>query len=351
MHFPYTPFFIAVALLFTLSGCSDSGRWGSAPLDNYLPRLARSLETDLPSQPLTQLTLPRARNLRLPLQQGSIDLLDMLALRDCELDTTLGHANSSLGKMATASQRLLLELEFLHLLPACIDSLDPSDDRQLIMDLQAAKDSKQQQLPARIWNATLGGPEFRLFWQGETRLGDYPNATGGEVPIALARLAQLAAGWLAGDYMLGHAELEPLLDQVRRGDGGKLLQALSAQRGALASAGPALTLRRGETPLCFGGTPSPQGKILDTVVRKFFIGEVQPWSVRLEQRRQQLLPPVLTLEAQLLAVAPESYQVWRKQRDSLLASARSAPKNHALQVAELLESCGLRPGVNAAISP
>ncbi len=335
----------ALLLAGTLASC-DSG--SDLPLDNYLTRLARSLDRDIEPLPERLPPLPRARDLQLDLTPGSIDLLDLLALRGCELSVTIGKSNSSLGKLAADSQRLLLELEFLALAPACVNSLDAGADAELIATLEAAMLSKRRQLPARIWNATLGGPEFRDFWKRPGRLGDYPAATGGEVPTALQRLSVLASAWLAGDYRAGGEELEALLDDVRRGDGGALLASLGQQQAGFAAAAPALEERLQPAPLCFGNTPSPEGRVVDTVIRKFFIGEVQPWSVQVARRRADLMPPVVSLETSLADIMPDTYRQWRQARDQLLASAVDAPREHARGLAALLESCGLRPGAGPA---
>ncbi len=328
-----------------LTGCGDGS---GAPVDNYLSRLGRSLDRNIEPASERLPPLPRARDLKLDLLSGSIDLLDLFSLRGCELNITIGKSNSSLGKLANDSQRLLLELEFLALAPACIAALDPTEDADLIVTLQAAIASKREQLPARIWNATLGGPEFRSFWKRPARLGDYPAATGGQVPTALARLAELSAHWLDGDYRAGTEELEALLADVRRGDGGALLASLELQRSGLTAAMPALKERVQPAPLCFGRTPSPEGRVVDTVVRKFFIGEVQPWSVEIARRRSELMPAVLALEDHLAGAIPAAYREWSLQRDQLLASAVLAPREHARSLAALLETCGLRPGADPA---
>lgn len=327
-----------------LLGCSGS----DGPVDDYLTRLGRSLDRTIEPAIDRLPPLPRARDMQIDLLPGSIDLLDLLALRGCELTITIGKSNSSLGKVATDSQRLLLELEFLALAPACIDSLDPAQEGELINALSEALVSKRKQLPARIWNATLGGPEFRSFWKRPNRLGNYPGDTGGQVPTALARLAELSNQWLEGDYQAGSEELELLLADVRRGDGGALLASLDLQRAGLAAAEPALQDRLQPAPICFGKTPSPEGRIVDNVVRKYFIGEVQPWSVQIARRRGELMTPVLVLESSLASTLPAAYRKWSGLRDELLASAVEAPREHARSLAALLDSCGLRPGADAA---
>jgi hypothetical protein len=333
---------LAVALM---SGCSESS---SLPLDKYLTRLGRSLDRPIIVNAGRLPPLPRGRDLQLELQSQSIGLLDLLALGGCEISITIGNTNSSLGKLASDSQRLLLELEFLSLAPDCIDSLNPPTDAELIATLQAAMSEKRRMLPARIWNATLGGPEFRAFWKRPRRLDTYPANTGGQILTSLARLAQLSSEWLGGNYQAGSDELERLLGDIRLGDGGALLTSLDLQRSAFAATTPAIQQRLEEAPICIGKTPSPEGKIVDNVVRKYFIGEVQPWSVQVARRRGEIMPPVLALELNLRNTMPAAYQAWSHERDELLETAADAPREHAGHLAALLESCGLRPGADSS---
>ena len=313
-------------------------------MPEYMERLGRSLDMPIEVAGPDLAPLPRARDLHIDLMPGAIDLLDLFALRDCRLNVTIGKSNSSLGKLATSSQRLLLELEFLTLAPACIRSLRDRGESRLAAMLEAASAEKRGQLPARIWNATLAGPEFREFWQRPATLANYPDATGGAVPAALSELAALIDTWLSGEHGAGHERLEALLGAVRRGDGGSLLASLATQRRSLASATPAVRQRIAGPALCFGGTPSPEARIFETVVRKYFIGEVQPWAVALARRRQLLREPLAAMEEALEDVTPAAYRAWRVQRDRLLNSSIESPRRHAMAIAELLETCVLRPG-------
>ena len=334
---------VLLSCLFT-TACSDGG---DTPLPDYLTRLGRSLEMNISPTREELPALPRARELHIDLAQGSLDLLDMFALNDCQLNVTIGKSNSSLGKLASGSQRLLLELEFLSLAPACIRTLESGDHVELAKTLKLALSGKRQQLPARIWNATFAGPEFREFWSQPSSLAKYPGATGPAVPAALEELATLFRAWLTGGYQTGHDRLEPLLGIIRTGDGGSLLSGLAVQRSGLDTGTAALHQRLGDPPLCYENRPGSRGRILETVVRKFFIGEVQPWSVELARRRQLLLEPITEMEAALEEVTPSSYSDWRRRRDSLLSSSIEAPRQHALAIAALLDQCGLRPGGQA----
>ncbi|MHA7816082.1 MAG: hypothetical protein ACX93N_06370, partial [Pseudohaliea sp.] len=84
-----------------------------------------------------------------------------------------------------------------------------------------------------------------------------------------------------------------------------------------------------------------------TVVRKFFVGGVQPWSATVDRRRQQLLPPLTALKDRLAAVLPPAYVHWRERRDEALAAA-AAPRQHVQAILDLLAGCPGGPGIAPA---
>jgi hypothetical protein len=330
-----------------LGGCGEDGP--GAALDDYVSRLERALDTTAPAtSPLSTLELPRVGKLQLELPRGSIGALDFLALRGCALQVTVGKRNTSLGRLAPPSQQLLLELEFLRLAPACINTLRERGEGELAVALSAAMETKREQLPVRIFNATLGSEEFRSLWQAPAILGNYPQSTNSEPPAALAAIDALGARWLAGDFAADNQELELLLSAVARGDGGELLAALALQQAALTRADGVLQRRASRGPLCRGGLVPRELTILRNVVRRFFIAGVQPWSAAVERRRQLLLPPLRALEERLAPVLPASYRDWRTARDRRLEDAARAPRRHVGQIQALLEDCpggpGLAPG-------
>ena len=205
-----------------LAGCSDSGT--EAAFERYLNRLARPLGGQvqppgrMPQWPAT----PRTGALRIALAPSKLGTLDFLSLSGCAVQITIGKRNSSLGKMASDSQRLLLDLEYLQLAPECIAAMRKRGSKTLATILADALQLKIQQLPARIFNATLANREYHLFWQRPTSPGDYPQQTSSSVPTALAAINQTIARWLSGDYQFDNQGFETLLAEVASGDGGAL---------------------------------------------------------------------------------------------------------------------------------
>jgi hypothetical protein len=327
---------VGVSLALALPGCGDPGP--RAALDTYLSRLSRPLDADVPSwAAVDPPPPPRSAELRVPVTAGRLDALDFLALRGCRLQATVGKRNSSLGRLAPPSQTLLLELEFLRLAPACVETLRADGRDALAITLENAAASKREALPLRIYNATLASEEFRAFWQGGAGpLAHYPKNTSSAPTLALDALLASSERWLAGDYRADNRQVEILLSEIATGDGGRLRRALALQGAALDVANGMLASR---APLCRGSLQPREADIVKNVVARFFVEGVQPWSAALGRRRHELLPPITRLEDLLAPVLPEAYRHWQTRRDAALTRAADAPRQHVEQVQATLEGC------------
>lgn len=322
-----------------LIGCQ--GDHHEAALEGYLARLARTLSVAMPDVVVPSVPLPpRPGELRLEFPPSTIDSLDFLALSGCALQVTIGKRNSSLGRMAADSQRLLLELEFLRLAPECIDQQRQLGREALASSLETAWRDKREQLPGRIFNATLGGMEYRRFWRGSVAPGDYPAATSSQVITTLEAINGLVRRWLAGDYRADNLAFEILLGEVATGDGGALLEGLALQGAWLSAAENLLAERRNRGPLCAPGIRHEAADILPNVVQKFFVGGVQPYAAVLGRRQHQLLPPVEELETLLETVLPPAFRTWQQERNALLDQLVAAPRRQVEQLKLVLAPCG-----------
>lgn len=321
-----------------LAACT--GDEGADRLRDYIARVARPLNSAIPvPEPQVTETLPRWTALQQSVEPGSLDGLDFLKLRGCALQQTVARRNSSLGRLAPPSQRLLLELAFLREVAPCEVLLRDRGETALAQLLREAALQKQRQLPRLIFNATLGSDEFRQFWRGANHLGAYPADTSSAVVAALERLETDAGRWLDGDYRADDAALELRLAAIAAGDGGELLSALGRQAAYLDAATTLLRERSGRGSLCPGGRQPQAAQILRTVARKYFVGSVQRHAAALEQRRHQLLPPLRRLESRVGEALPPAYSVWRTARDERLATWQQAPKRHVLALQALLGDC------------
>jgi len=330
--------------LLALTGCA--GPDPDAPFARYLDRLGRALAERAASPTTTALPRPpRAGNLQLHVPEGNLGALDFLALRGCAVQLTIARRNSSLGRLAPPSQRLLLDLDYLRLAPDCVDALREGGRDALAGELEQAHEAKRRQLPARIFNATLGSEEYRAFWRTSRRPGGYPAVGEGSASAALAAIEAHAARWLAGDYRADGEAFELALGQVAGGEGGALLAALVAQRDWLERADALLERRLDRGPLCGPGIRHRDAEILPNVVRRFFIEGIQPRAALLNRSYYALVPPIAALESLLAEVVPDDYRRWMRARDDLFEAAGAAPRQHVEQIKRILAPCTHRPGL------
>ena len=263
------------ALLFLLAGCQPTET--DTPFEVYLSRTdsARSI-----SPPDGLKVPPVTVDLQLNIPLRTLDTLDLVSLSGCTVQTTIGKRNSSLGRYAKPSQRLLLELEYLQLAPPCIDLLRDHNNT-LANVLDAAWRQRQKQLPALIFNATLGSDEYRSFWLAPRAPGDYPVVSLALAVSALQRINRHVCRWLSGDYQAQNRDFEVLLSQAAGGDAGALLQALHTQSSGVLAADPTIG------------------------------------------RLQTLLTTIKTLEAQLASILPLQYRYWMDDRNDRVTEAAS----------------------------
>ena len=334
---------VAMALI---SACQAGNP--DAVYQNYLTRLGRTLEIEPPAVVSATIAgAPRPAQLKLAVASSSLDALDFLAISGCAVQVTIGKRNSSLGRMARDSQRLLLDLEYLALAPRCISYQREQGNTAIADTLQQAWEQKRQQLPVLIYNATLASVEFRHFWRKPTAQLDYPATPSSQVISSLQAIHAHATRWLAGDYQADNHQFEILLGNVAGGDGGKLTQALARQSRWLQAADELLQQRMAKGPLCSADTRPAAAEILPTVVRKYFIGEIQPQSAILGRRYHDLTPAIRQLENLLPNTLPTQYREWQQARIAQLDAFQAAPLRHVEQIKILQQPCAAPPDSGA----
>ncbi len=333
-HFTATAAFLITVLM--LIGCAEEN--ADTAFQLYLERLGRTLDlgsqTRVPHESVAR--PPRPGKLRLKIPADTLSTLDFMDLRGCELQVTIGKSNSSLGRLARDSQKLLLALEFLHLAPACIDYLTAAGELELAKKLDQARRQKLELLPSLIFNATLASEEFQAFWRPAPVTKEYPANTSSAVITALEHINQASARWLSGNYRADNQSFELQLSEVSGGDGGQLWRALLHQGQWLDSANAKLEQRG---PLCTATRRPQAAEILPNVVRKYFIDGIQPRAAMLGRRYHQLLPPLFALEHQLRTKLPANYLGWSASRNSALKALASKPKQHVSRLQQTLANC------------
>ncbi len=235
-----------------------------------------SAQFSVPSDALEE--PPAVADLQLDTSSDTLDALDPMTLSGCSVQTTIGKRNSSLGRHAKPSQRLLLELEYLRLAPPCVDRLRKRHSH-FAQVLQAAWLRTQQRLPALIFNATLGSDEYRSSWLDRRAPADYPLVSHAVAVSALHRITHHVCRWLSGDYQAHNRDFEVSLSEVAGGDAGALLNAHYQNSSGLFAS--------------------------DSV----------------SERLQSRLTPVKTLETQLARTLPLQYRHWMANRNHRVTKA------------------------------
>lgn len=318
-------------LLIGLSACSLN----NSLLEEYTTRLARTLDVDRPEVSRGELpVMPRQRDLRMTATEASIDLLDFLALGDCELQSVVAEKNSSLGRVATPLSNLIYELRFLSLAEICAEQIS-TNEPELAEQLAEVVGVKTEELPAVIFSALLGGEEFRAFWRLGTDI-----VIDAEVITAMRGLNSSVEQWLSGHYEVDQEKLVEQLQVIEEGQGGDYLRYWFDLERYLIVADQIVDARMSERPLCFENMKTGPAKIFRNVVMQFFIGGVQKEVAVVSRGSFDLYREVDELEAKLSAVLPQAYLTWQSTRRSIVTNGSESMSRHVKSLETPMMQCG-----------
>lgn len=309
--------------------------------ERYQQRLANVLEEKKPQNtlPNNPLTYPGKRELKHDFPQYTINLLELLALKDCELHVLVSNKNNSLGKVAKPSQHLIYETRFLALAPLCIKLLEANKQHALAQGLQEAVQLKQAHYSQYLWQAIFGSAEMQSFWQQPYELDEYPKPTNLAMGNTLDQLHHLTTQLLAGNYTLNSKQFESLLQHIEQGDGGKLIKAYWLQQQYLTQSNHIVQQRLARKPLCNQGKTNKSFQYLNNVITQFFVKDIQTWSAKVNKRYYHLIPKIEKLEQLLASGETPAYKQWRMARSTHFADTKNAPAKHIEQLKALMQSC------------
>ena len=322
-----------------LVSCSSS-ELGGSKLDNYVSRLSNASGLPVPKKVALSMTKPpMVAPPPVSKDVDTLSLIDFLALSGCELQANIAKRNTTMGRSASASQQLILDLEFIRLAPKCIDKLQLDGEDDIARLLSQGLMQRREQLTYTLAQAILGGTEWREFWRTPQLLGDYPVNTSGDAAQSLWELSQRTKRFLSGDWSSTDEALEPLLSTLRVDAGGRLLRAAIIQDQALTQANQILITAKDVGKYCSGKRLSEAGTISKTIVAKYFAGDVQVWSSAVSQRHYEIQGAVADIETTLAKALSGSYTNWAQARDKQLNALFSAPRQHVSVVQAALDNC------------
>ncbi|MEC7096314.1 MAG: DUF3080 family protein, partial [Pseudomonadota bacterium] len=266
-------------------------------------------------------------------------LIDFMSLSDCELQANIAKRNTSMGRTASASQRLILDLEFLRLAPACVTLMEEKEENSVANTLRENVELRRANLPTRVFAATIGGPEWQTFWDQPLLLGSYPESASGDSAQALWELSERVQRFLDHSWSAADEDLEPLLSSIRANSGGQLLAAAALQSGYLEHANDVLRSASKEGIYCRNEAITEAGTITKTVVAKYFAADVQRWSAQVSQRHYEIQSALIALESHLTSTLPPRYLDWVTERDALLHRLYAATREHVAVIKKTVNAC------------
>lgn len=336
-----------------LSGCSTGEQ---AALDDYLERLGRALQAELPESdgeelPAALTDLPGRRQLSVSEPELSINLLDFLSLSSCELGRVLGANNSSLGKLAAPSQRLHLQRDLMLSAPDCLDVLDNSN-AELADKLRRLMQQKHDARMTYWWNAWFASEEWQAFLsrsEGLLPAGEI-SPQGEETTLAATQvfdyLVQQGRQWQSGDWHYDSGVMEAHQQQMLATAAiGRWRLTNRALMEASIRGARLLEQRLGERPLCPAGRLTPQARILRNVFQKFYAGVFQPYLSKTDRFGAELID---YLNAISLLAPISVVDDWQRDVVATLESERAAMlqahRGHVTKWQDILAQCAMMPG-------
>lgn len=319
-------------------------------MKEYVERVARVLDlapdfSDLPAvEPF-----PRPRDRTLAMPSTELGMLDFFSLYGCELQRVVGEKTSIMGRVMQPLNRLRYEVRFIETARECLPSIE---NKELASDLKKAIESKQESLPLAIWNATWGVEEAEsLFTLAKGRLPvEAEVGTGAGLANDLMQLNQTVSALKAGDLgqdldYLGEVHQRWLSEHTA----GQLINSARLLIARLSDATVLISRRLEARPLCIGGQPNDQARIVQSMFFSVFIEKVQPYLGSVRRHRDALVAPLTKLAQQQREVMPTGFEPYYQgtlsvtAEDGLWQRLDTEVQHHTEAWQALLEQCGMRP--------
>lgn len=351
---------LLLTLTLLISGCSNGGP--EALLHDYAARVSNALKYDFSLKLHVDLPhYPAKRDRALELVEIREGLLDVLDLRHCGLLELIGQRNSSLGKLALPSQRLIYETRFLPQLRGCIHTLEQdggmdTEDLALLERLRDIERIKRDNYSGVISNALFNSDEVtRHFTTASSAASFQPTTPISSLDSALLRfrhLSELATrdNWSTPDWI---DQLETEYEAFYRSDFGiQWSRSLVLLTQTLDQTAHAIEARLNQRAICFNGKPNAQARIIRNVFNRYYAGQLQPWMSKLH-RSGSLWYRHWNYLLDNLPATPEVRSYFNKligsQPDSLWQAYNEARHRHTQAWQRLLGQCGMMPGSAAEV--
>lgn len=324
-------------LILSSSGCSRPD--ADQLLHDYQQRLDRVLSLTPVDVELAALPpLPAIRDLQQQIAPSKLNLLDLVALRHCNLQQLVAERNNSLGKVMTSSNLLGYELQLLIAMQPCLNH--PELSAKLHNELQQIYAQKQRQLPLVLENFLTSDLILRKQLSGQPRLLAQGASQAVTEPLtALKNLNLLKQQILAGqqdDYKaLNAGFINQQLGALYLGNFVADWQFSLRRSNAWLSALNLQLARVDVASLCRQPTKL---EILNNILTQIFVTRVQSYLAELDGLSFQLVPELQQL---YLGTALQGSVEVRLAQPAM--QLRQLLKQHISWYQQLQQQCGTKP--------
>ncbi|KIN12756.1 DUF3080 domain-containing protein [Vreelandella titanicae] len=264
-------FSLAIILSALLSGCGDNP--AEQQWQRYHQQLANDLALsniqradpgnigDFPERPDRIIDIPETRD----------SLLNVYALRECQITSLIAARNNQLGRVAPPSQQWLYERTLWQRLSTCLNSEVPEqlsdEDRTRLNRLTTTKTT---QLPAVSWNAIFDSSEWvKSFSRASQPLSNIDETTIAGQLEAIDYLQQMTDHQFDLDWQQDSSTLENHLKTLQeRPLTAEVLRALLLATQRLTEAN-ALLARQSDTTRCLSRWESPSLERLENAAQQW----------------------------------------------------------------------------------
>ncbi len=335
-----------------MTGCINTDPAQSL-VETYAERTSRAIDVDidLTLNKTSELypTLPdrrdRAKTVT-PITEGLIDVLD---LKECGLIDLIAQRNTSLGKLAGGSQRLIYELEFMPKVRDCQSLLTGNVERAEVLErVKEINRIKINNWPKQIWNSLYTSPEMEQhFSLGATPLPPDADHSNVELMLTMQRFVEIAEThtdktWQTPSFA---NELERDYETLYRSNfGSEWLASMALLTQVLEQTSEAINQRLNDRPICFNQRQNQKSEILWNVFMKFYVNSLQPYIAQIERSGRQWSDLHQTINASLNLPQNQWLDIYTHSEGLVWSRYLKAREKHTQSWQNLLDQCGLRPG-------
>jgi len=335
-------YLLLAMLVLSNSGCSRPD--ADQLLGDYQQRLERVLPLTRAAVELSPLpTLPAIREVRHSIAASQVDLLDLVALRHCNLQQLVAERNNSLGKVMTSSNLLGYELQLQQAIQPCLHH--PALSEKLRHELQQIHVQKQQQLPLLLENFLTTDPTLRKQLSGQQRLLRQGASQAVTAPLtALKNLNRLKQAIMTGEEAaaagIDSHYINQQLEVLYQGNFVADWQFSLRRSNAWLSA---LNQQLAQVPLDTLCRQPAKLEILNNILTQIFTQRVQAYLAELDGLSYQLLP-----ELQQLYLGTALQESVEQRLAEPASQLRDLLKQHVAWYQQLQQQCRPKVGVSGA---